>query len=224
MNMATAFRFLSVAILTAGWAVLASGPAHALQGMPAPTPMPAPLPAPAPMPAPGPRPLPGGGGGGGGAVGVPGGQALPELKWYELEPGLAKGKEENKPVVVVFATKAFKGPGTFESNLLRESLAKSAAIPVRVLPPEAPAVPAMATAEERKALDDKYQEALRAYRGIAGKYGASANPTVIFLSPDADVVGTLASPDVNQVNQWLTGLSKAIKDLEQKKAKAAAGK
>jgi hypothetical protein len=154
-------------------------------------------------------------------VGVPGGQALPALDWYELDPGLAKGKEEKRPVVVVFTTKTFRGPGTFDANALRDSLAKSAAVPVRVLPPEAPVIPAKATDEEKKALNDKYQEALKQYRELALKYGASANPTIIFLTPDAEVLGLLAAPEGREVNQWLLGLTKAVKDFGERKAKAA---
>ena len=220
-----ALRCLSAAALAVGGFLLSGGAAlAAVRPTPLPAPAPQPLPAPRPMPLP--APVPGGGSGGGTTTGSGGSVSiapLPELKWFELDSGLAKGREEHKPVVVVFTTKAFKGPGTFESALLREALTKSEAIPVRVLPPEAPTVAAKASPDERKALDDQYQEALRKYRELAGKYGAAANPTMIFLSPDAEAIGTLAAPDVSQVNQYLSGLGKAVKDLEQRKAKAAAG-
>ena len=205
--MSAALRIIPAFLVAIGGLALAAGSAEAVQvkNLPAPAPRPVPQPAPRPLPAPAP------GGGGGGTVGTGTGQALPPLAWYELEPGLARGQKEKKPVVVVFTTRAYRGPGTFDSNVLRDALTRSAAVPVRVLPPEVPTVPAKAGADERKAAEDKYQEAMKKYRELATKYGASANPTLIFLTPGAEALGQLVQPGAPEVGRWLSGLPAAVK-------------
>jgi hypothetical protein len=230
---------------SAGWLaavgglfLVLGGSAQATQSMPAPapvpvpvyrppTPAPRPVPVPAPAPVPLPAPAPGGGGGGGGyapstpTAGSGGGEALPDLTWYTLDEGLAKGKGDHKPVIVVFTTPEFRGPGTFDHVVLRELLTESGAVPVKVLPPAAPAITAKTPADEGRALQEKYQAAQKAYRELALKYGASTNPTVIFLTPGGEPVGSLYGPSLSMVKQWLTGLPKAVKTMEELKAKAA---
>jgi len=232
--MSALFRRLTGSLLAAGGLVLALGNcAQAVQSMPAPQPMPPPVrrplptPAPRPVPAPTPAPTPGGGGGGGSQPSAPAwgsgaaGEALPALTWYTLEEGMSKGKDEKKPVIVVFTTRDFRGPGTFDNVTLRAALAKCEAVPVRVLPPVAPVIPAKAAPEEQKALQDKYQAALKDYSAVARKYDASLNPTMIFLAPGGEALGSICQPDASTVNQWLLGLPKALKALEDAKAKAA---
>ncbi|HOX05531.1 MAG TPA: hypothetical protein PK280_03935 [Planctomycetota bacterium] len=192
-----------------------------------PLPVPAPRPAPAPSPAPAPRPAPtpggGGGGGGGGSVAVGGssGEALPDLAWYALDEGLAKGRQDKRPVIVVFTTPECRAPGTFEHIVLRELLVECRAVPVKVLPPPAPAVAAGTPAAEQRALQEKHQAALKSYRELALKYGAGANPTVVFLTPGGEALGALHAPSVPQVKQWLMELPKTVKTWEDLKARAA---
>jgi len=181
-----------------------------------------------PAPAPAPRPAPAPGGGGGGAAPSTGsggayspGEPLPDLTWYSLDEGLAKGKSDHKPVIVVFTTPEFRGPGTFDHVVLRDLLTECNAVPVKVLPPAAPVITAKTPADEGKALQEKHQAAQKAYRELALKYGASTNPTMIFLTPGGDMIGSLYGPSVPMVKQWLTGLPRAVKTLEEIKAKAA---
>ncbi len=150
---------------------------------------------------------------------------LPPLKWASLEAGLSKARSGNKPVVVVFTTRKFKGPATLNARMLRKALTGSGAIPVKVLPPKAPRVPAGASREEHKKLVASYQQALKKYRELAGKYGARTNPTMVFLAPGGDVVGRLSGPTNNsRVLSALKALPGRVKALLEKKKREAATK
>ena len=146
---------------------------------------------------------------------------LPPLQWCNLEKGLAAGKKKNVPIAVVFTTAAFNGPGTFHSHLLRDSLKKSKAVPVRVLPPAAPKSGKGMTPEKYRSALEEYKRKLAAYRAVAQEYGARTNPTVVFLAPDGGKLGLLYGPDVSTLNRWLTNLSTAVKAYRKRKAQEA---
>ena len=172
----------------------------------------------------------GGGGCGGGGVAIVPAKPLPPLVWETLDSGLAKAEKASKPLVVVFTTKEFKGPGTFENWALRDALKASGAIIARVLPPEAPSAPAGAKPEEVQALQDAYVQALKTHAELAKKYGVTMQPTQVFLTSGGEQMATLATPSQPEVQRYLQGLPKLVEQykaakarIEEAKAPAPAG-
>jgi len=149
---------------------------------------------------------------------------LPPLKWFELEPGLAEAKSNSKPAAAVFCTKEYKGAATFDSAELRKALTASGAIPIRILPPEPPRVPAESTADDVKKLQEQYNETIKKYKQTLAKYSVTTGPTMVFLTADGDAVGELVIPTDQQVSQALANLPKTIEAFKAAKAKAEAEK
>jgi hypothetical protein len=151
------------------------------------------------------------GGGAGGTITAAPAEPLPPLAWESLDSGLEKAKSAGKPLIVVFTTKDFRGPGTFEDRALRDALTGSGAVIARVLPPEQPAVPAGASAEQVRDLQDGYAQALAKYQDVARKYEvAGVNPTQVFLSPQGEKLTMLAAPSQPDVKQQLLTLPKLV--------------
>jgi hypothetical protein len=135
----------------------------------------------------------------------------PGPAWEYLEPGLAKAAKEKRPAAIVFTTKGYRGPADFGSEDLREALAKSKAVAIKVLPPEMLPLPANAKPEEVRAEQDAHEKAMARYREAARKYGvAGVDPTLVFVKPDGTVSSPLAAPDAAALKRALEALPGAL--------------
>ncbi len=156
----------------------------------------------------------GGGYGGGGSawrVGGGGAKKLSPLAWKKLSKALYDAGKEGKPVALVFTASAHNGPANFSSSGLRQELAASKAIPVRVLPPQTPKSLQHHKKAIREQLAATFGKALKDYRELAKKYGVSANPTIVFLAPDGTVLGRLVNPTSDALRGALKALPAAVR-------------
>lgn len=122
----------------------------------------------------------------------------------------------------MFTTACFDGAPTFKGDLLRKKLKAAKVIPVKVLPPQAPKVPAGASADDVKKLKAGHAEAVKKYTKLARKHGVARYQTMVFMTPEGEIVTRLVSPNQSQVHRTLVELDKLIKRF--KAAKAAAEK
>ena len=142
------------------------------------------------------------------------------VKWLQLDPGLADAKSRSKPAVLVFMAGNYKGPAIFDDDAPFKALTDSGATPVKVLQPGTLTIPKTATAEKAKKLRDDHDAALKKYQELAAKYGVTAVPTMVFLSPEGDFIWKLANPTEQQVNEVMAGLPKLVGQFMAAKAKA----
>ncbi len=141
-----------------------------------------------------------------------------------MAAGLAEAKLKSQPLVAVFTTACFDGSPTFKGDLLRTGLKAAKIIPVKVLPPQTPKVPAGTSADDVKKLRASHAEAVKKYTTLARKHGVTKYHTMVFMTPEGEVVTRLVNPNQSQVHRTLVGLDKLLKRLKAAKAKAAAEK
>jgi hypothetical protein len=143
---------------------------------------------------------------------------LPKLEWKTLEEALEEAKTSGKPVLVLFATRRFKGPATLNTRAIRAALKKSGSIPARMLPPRRPRFASGVTHEEYKLATEAYWKLQKQYAATAKKYGAIINPTMLGLAPDGEIISRAYRPTGAQVVSSLKRLPALLKAWKKKKA------
>jgi hypothetical protein len=145
----------------------------------------------------------------------------PGVKWLKHDAALTQAKSDNKPVALVFCATKYKGPAAFEGKGLFKALADSGALAVKAAPPPRLRFPKKADAEKRKKLQEAYNARLKEYQTLVAKYGVTATPKMLFLSPEGDGMYQMTRPTLAQVKHVLANLKKITEDFMAAKAKAA---
>jgi thioredoxin-related protein len=111
------------------------------------------------------------------------------IKWCEtLTDGVAEATRRDRPLVVVFPEATVNRHEWFNEGYSQLFVNSSDVVCVRMLPPQIPNIPATATPEQRRLINEAVAKLQKEYNDLVAKYGVTTLPTIVFASPDGDTV------------------------------------
>jgi len=113
----------------------------------------------------------------------------------DLDTVLVQAAEQKRPVIAVFDTPRRRCPGSFGHPAMRRAIAGSRALVALVRPP------VLRRNADRRDLSD-YSKRLKRYNQIAGKVGATVDPTLVCFTPEGICAGKVEAPDANEVHAF----------------------
>jgi len=120
------------------------------------------------------------------------------LTWYSPKKGLAEAKSRNRPIVMVFAQGGTRSYDWFAASYKSTTgktiwrhvapLKEANVVLIKVRPPAKLKLTAGASAQQVRLLQKAHKKLMDRYRALTTKYGVTRVPTVLFLSPDGQMI------------------------------------